>query len=70
MNVQKTILLLQSKAGLTQSKIALSLGCHPSNISCFARGKHGSVRPSSKTVDGLRRLLAEQGLTELIEETK
>jgi transcriptional regulator with XRE-family HTH domain len=67
MDIQKVIALLQSK-GMTQLEIGSSIGCTQANISAFARGKHGSIRPSSKVVDGLRKLLAEHGLSAVVEE--
>lgn len=68
MDIQKVIALLQSKGGMTQLEIGSSIGCTQANISAFARGKHGSIRPSSKVVDGLRKLLVEKGLSKVIEE--
>jgi transcriptional regulator with XRE-family HTH domain len=62
MNIQEMVLLLQSKGNLTQLEIASSIDCSQSNISAISHGKR-ALRPSSKTVDGLRRLLAEKGLT-------
>ena len=62
MNIKMMILALQVKKGLTQSKIATALGCGQSTISSLVRGKHGVARPSNKIVDGLRKLLAENGL--------
>ena len=63
MNITKTISLLKSK-GLTQAAIAKSIGCSQPTISDLAHGVHGQVRPSSKVVDGLRKLLAENNLDE------
>ncbi|PRC92643.1 hypothetical protein S2091_2698 [Solimicrobium silvestre] len=66
MNIQKTISLIKS-AGLTQSQIAKFVGCSAPNISDLANGVHGQVRPSSKVVDGLRKLLSEHGLQEILD---
>lgn len=61
-NIKLIIVFLQSK-GLTQKQIATELGCSQSNISSFLHGKQGTVRPSSKVVDGLRKLAVHYGMT-------
>jgi len=64
MNIKKSILLLQSK-DITQAEIASSVGCTQSNISHLIKSKaRRNPNPSKKVVDGLRKLLAEHGLTE------
>lgn len=62
MDIQKNILLLQS-AGLTQREIGEALDCTQANVSAYARGVHGAVRPSNKIVERLRKLLKKQGLS-------
>lgn len=62
MDIQKTVRFLQSK-GLTQKKIAEAIGCAQPTISCFLHGRNAK-RPSSKTVDGLRKLIAQYGIND------
>ena len=55
MNLQKSLNDLQ-KIGLTQSFIALEIGCDQSTVSDISRGKSGNFRPSYKIVSGVQKL--------------
>ena len=55
MNIPNTLYQLK-QAGLTQSFIASELECSQATISDMLNGKIGKVRPSYKTVSGLKRL--------------
>lgn len=61
MDIPFTINQLQA-AGLTQAQIANEIGCSQPTVSEMASGKVGTVRPSYKVVDGLKRLAEKYGV--------
>lgn len=64
MDIRKIIAILKEKHGVSQYEIAREIGCSQANISYLLRGIHGSLNPSKKVIDGLRRVLKKYGLNE------
>lgn len=58
-NVPETIKALRQKARLTQKQIASAIGCSQANVSYLENAAAKEPNPSSKVVNGLKRLMQE-----------